>query len=68
LITLRIAQEEILVLEKCTREIGNALIAEKQSPSFLLNLLETDLFTAGNVTPNEDLEGSKRSTQIIKPR
>jgi len=52
----KIAQEETLVLEKCTRETGNALIAERQSLNFLLNLLETDLFTAGNVTPNEDLK------------
>ena len=59
---LEIAQEETLVLERCTREIGNALIAEQQSLNFLLSLQETDLFTVGNVTPNKDLEGSKRST------
>jgi len=53
---LEIAQEEILVLERCTREIGNALIAEQQSLNFLLNLQKTDLSTVENVILNEDLK------------
>jgi len=52
----KIAQEETLVLERCIKEVGSALIAEQQSLNFLLSLQETDLSTVENVTPNEDLK------------
>ena len=60
---LTIAQKEILVLERCIKEVGNALIAEQQSPNFLLSLQETDLSTVENVTPNEDLKEDLKDTR-----
>jgi hypothetical protein len=60
---LEIAQEEILVLERCIKEVGNVLIAEQQSLNFLLSLQETDLSTVENVTPNEDLNEDLKDTR-----
>jgi len=55
--------------EKWSRAIGNALAAEKKSPSFRLNHHLTDLSTARNAGETGDLKGLIEDNlyQISKP-